>query len=151
MASRIPLALATLCVFTPALSHAIFKNGFEAQPASGPLVINEIESQGLVDYVEFFNASPFPVDLTGWSFTDSNQGNVFNFPDGTVVQPNGHYVVEPFAFGLGSADSVSLIAPGSQVVDFYGWSAHAVETFARCPDGTGSFVDLPGTRGLANC
>ena len=45
----------------------------------------------------------------------------------------------------------TLIAPGLQMVDFYGWDAHAVGTFARCPNGAGAFGDLPGSRGFANC
>lgn len=43
-----------------------------------------------LEYVEIFNNSGTPVNLTGWNFT---QGFNFTFPDGTVIAPGGYLVI----------------------------------------------------------
>ncbi len=42
------------------------------------------------EFVELYNRSDAPVDLTGWEFTS---GFEFSFPDNTVVAPGGYLVV----------------------------------------------------------
>ena len=41
-------------------------------------------------------------------------------------------------FGLGAPDSARLYDPAGNLVDSYSWTTHAVGTYGRCPDGTGS-------------
>ena len=50
------------------------------------------------DWIELFNAGPGPVDLSGWSLTDSSGNlNKWEFPNGTSLAQNGFLVV--FASG----------------------------------------------------
>ena len=42
------------------------------------------------EFVELYNRSDAPVDLTGWEFTN---GVEFSFPDNTVIEPGGYLVV----------------------------------------------------------
>jgi hypothetical protein len=66
--------------------------------ATDRVVINEIHfdpvEKGPLEFVELFNPSPKPVDLTGWRL------DKFQFPDGTVVEGNGFVVLaqNPEAF-----------------------------------------------------
>ncbi len=60
-----------------------------------PVVINEImyhpaEENAGGEFIELFNRSAEPVDLSGWSFT---RGVAFTFPAGLVVQPSGFVVL----------------------------------------------------------
>ncbi|MCH2586403.1 MAG: lamin tail domain-containing protein, partial [Planctomycetes bacterium] len=59
------------------------------------IVINEIMYHPISndrnrEFVELYNRSDAPVDLTGWEFTS---GFEFSFPDNTVVAPGGYLVV----------------------------------------------------------
>jgi hypothetical protein len=87
--------------------------------------------------------------------TDSDPSHVFTFPPGTTIPAGGYRVLVgsgvDFDFGLGSADSVVLRAAGDAVVDAHSWGTHAAGTFARCPDATGPWQDVPtATQGSSN-
>ena len=63
-------------------------------PSNGPIVINEIHYNGLnnavhSDFVELFNFSDSPRDISGWSLSG---GIDFTFPAATVI-PAGAYLV----------------------------------------------------------
>ena len=86
-----------------------FENTFapESGPESG-IVINEIMYQyrplWLPEYaesdeewIEFFNKSDQPVDLTGWAITDAVE---YAFPPGTVLSPGEYLVVARDAAAL---------------------------------------------------
>jgi hypothetical protein len=66
-----------------------------AQPAVGPIVINEImynpPGGGGTEYVELRNITGAPVDVSGWTF----DGITFSFPTGTVVPAWGYVLVLP--------------------------------------------------------
>jgi hypothetical protein len=123
--------------------------------------INEVESNGGVpgDWVELYNDSDAPVDLSGYVFRDDNDTRGYVIPTGTVIPARGFLVLDEvvagtgnFDFGLGAADVARLFLPGgTTLVDSYGWSAHAATTYGRCPDGTGAFAttSIP-TKGSAN-
>jgi hypothetical protein len=66
-----------------------------------------------LEYVEVFNNSGMPVNLSGWNFT---QGFTFTFADGTIIPPGGYLVIaqnapyfeaqfgfQPLAMGANSA------------------------------------------------
>ncbi|HET9483516.1 MAG TPA: lamin tail domain-containing protein [Xanthomonadales bacterium] len=151
-ASRVSLAV--LLAASPGL-RADFANGFE-DPL---LVINEIEgdaSTGGEDWLEFHNPGTTGSDISLWYFTDSDPTHVFMFPVGTIVPAGGYLVLEAnapasFTFGLGATDEVRLYDAQDVLVDRYGWTMHAAGTYARCPNGSGAFVDVPTTtRGSAN-
>jgi hypothetical protein len=118
--------------------------------------INEVESNlgAPGDWVEFFNTSTSPVDLTGYVFRDNNDQASYTLPAGSIVPARGFLVIEEaqFLFGLGGGDAARLFAPGGAIViDSYTWTAHATTTYGRCPDGTGAFVTTSEvTKGTAN-
>ncbi len=112
-----------------------------ASSASAAIVINEVESDGAADFIELTNTGPLPVDLGGWVLRDNNNGNSQTIPAGTVLAAGGYFTAFP-GFGLGSADSARVFAPGdlNNPVDQYSWTAHAFTTYGRCPDGTGAMT-----------
>ena len=129
-------------------------------PAAGALKINEIESQpasGVVDFVELINTGP-AAEIGGYVVKDNDNSHVFTVPAGTTIAANGYYVADvdngsATAFGLGSADSARLFAPADLVtpIDSYTWATHAGNSYGRCPNGSGSFVNTASvTRGAAN-
>jgi len=128
-------------------------------PASGParaVTINEIESSGGVpgDWVELYNPGPGAVDLSGWVFRDNDDTHSYVIPSGATIASGGSFLLEEsaFGFGLGSADSARLYAPGgTTIVDSFSWTSHATTTYGRCPNGTGELVTTVNvTKGAAN-
>jgi len=126
-----------------------------ATPASGAIVINEVESQppSGEDYIELLNTGPAPVDISGYLLTDSDPSHVYVLPDETVLPPFGYFLPDFTAyFSLGIADDANLYGPGGNpLLDHYNWAAHAAGTYSRCPNGTGPFIDVPtATPGASN-
>jgi Ca2+-binding RTX toxin-like protein len=125
-----------------------------ASPASGAVVINEVESQDPApgsDFVELFNTDPTnPVDIGDYVLKDSGEGNNSTIPAGTMIAAHGFYLAN--VSGLGSPDEARLFTPGSAtLVDNYSWTSHAAATYGRCPDGTGSFTStVSATPNAAN-
>lgn len=147
------LSLVLLLTFIP--------NNVEA--ANTDLVINEIESNdpnGGTDWVELYNPTDEPMDISGLVLSDDKgftrlaDGKTAPFPQGTVIEAKGFYVVEtevaPYDFGLGKADEASLRDKDGNIVDQYSWTAHATDTYSRVPDGTGEFIDYANTYGVKN-
>lgn len=120
------------------------------------LVINEIETKGFQsgDWIELFNADSITVDVSGWVIKDKNDLSQYVLPAGTMLDPGAYLVIEgtQLNFGLNPIDAVRLFdSTGSLLMDFYSWSANSVNTYGRCPNGTGPFVDTAGaTKGTAN-
>ncbi|MEJ2627110.1 MAG: CotH kinase family protein [bacterium] len=68
------------------------------EPADMQIVINEINyhsSQDVdpEDWVELYNNSDFPVDLSGWKFKDSNDTHVYSIPDNTILNADAYIVL----------------------------------------------------------
>lgn len=123
------------------------------------VAINEIESNGdATDWIEVVNTGSTPVDLSGWSVMDDDPlghaDQTTPLAEGTVVAPGERFVFDQnthFVFGLGNGDTVTLRDADGTTVDEHVYPAHADGVLARCPDGTGDFVDAPvATRGSAN-
>ncbi len=118
--------------------------------------INEVESSGGVpgDWVELYNTAAVPVSLAGYIVKDNDDEHVYTLPAGTEIPARGYYVVEEAAldFGLGANDTVRFSTADDEViVDSYSWTAHAVTTYGRCPDGIGAFqTTTVVTKGTAN-
>lgn len=77
---------------------AHFKESEGDQNDASPIVINEInykssDSFDTGDWVELLNVSEEPVDLANWEFKDGNDGNVFLFPEQTVLPPQEFLVL----------------------------------------------------------
>ncbi len=76
-----------------------------------PIVINELLAHShdkSPDWIELHNVSSVPVDIGGWSLSESkNDLYAYVIPDGTVVEPNGYVVFyENLHFGNASAPGV---------------------------------------------
>ena len=118
--------------------------------------INEVESNGGVpgDWVEFFNAGSTAADLSGYVFRDNVDAVSYVLPAGSIIAAGGYLVIEEaqFGFGLGGTDAARLFAPGgTTLIDSYDWTAHALTTYGRCPNGTGPFATTSeSTKGVAN-
>ena len=123
-----------------------------------PIVINEIESSptgGGKDYVEIYNRSDKPVDISGYYVLDNKAGisKTTKIGEGTILEPKSFYTFEQgvdFDFGLGSNDEVNLYDRDSNLLDKFSWSSHASGTYGRYPDGFGNFVDGSASKGREN-
>jgi len=146
---RVMAILAGLIASPPLRSQVddlIFADGFDP-PA---IVINEVESNP-VDWIELFNRGTAAVDISGWYISDSDPAHVDHLPSGTILAAGSYYVFIPASFGLGALDSAILYDDFGNLQDSYSWSSHATGTFARCPNGSGLFVDVPqATEGTNN-
>ena len=125
------------------------------------VVINEVESNGdNTDWVEIRNNGNTAVDISGWYVTDDKgvervEGNETTpLKEGTILAPGAYYVFDgdsDFTFGLGKEDTVTVYQKDGTVVAEYSWNGHAAGTYARIPDGTGEFVDVPvSSKGTEN-
>jgi len=119
--------------------------------------VNEVESSGGTpgDWIEFFNFGPTPVNVSGYVVKDNNDTRTATIPAGTTIAAGAFYVFDTESatggFGLGSDDAARLFDVSGTLVDSYSWTAHAVITYGRCPDGTGAFQSTSvSTRGAAN-
>lgn len=130
------------------------------EPVGSTVVVNEVESNGDdTDWAELTNTGTADVDISGWTFRDSDPTNpAWTLPAGAVVPAGGFFLVDQaqggqpgFAFGLGGADAVRLSDTTGALVAEYAWEEHASVTWGRCPDGTGEFADTTrSTKGTAN-
>ncbi len=71
---------------------AVFKK--EEHPAAQQMIINEVSIYDSLssDWIEFYNATEYDLDVTGWSIVD-RANNRFTFPDGTIIQGENYLVV----------------------------------------------------------
>ena len=119
--------------------------------------INEVESSGgrsgrLDRAVQHGERSAQPGRLHRQG--QRRHAHLRRFPPAPRSPPAASTCVEEAAlgFGLGAADAARFYTPdGSFLVDSYSWTAHAVTTYGRCPDGTGAFKTTTiVTKGAAN-
>jgi hypothetical protein len=128
------------------------------------VVINEINYNSppwadAEDWVELTNPGSMSILLEGWTFKDSDDNNIFEFPQGTILNPNDflilcrndvmfslinptiNNVIGSFDFGLSNnGELIRLYNPSGDLVDqvtyndVFPWPANA--------DGTGSTLEL---------
>jgi hypothetical protein len=105
-------------------------------------------------WVELFNPTDRPVDLSGWTMIDNNFfGPTYTFATGSVIPPNGFFVVEgkDLPFGIDGTDSAYLFSRFGVLVDVVSWPTPPAVTFGRCPDGGTRFGDTAApTKGGPN-
>ncbi len=109
------------------------------------IVINEVTAGG-TDYIELYNASDHPVDLSGWSVTDAKPeeaGHRYTLTSSSTLPSRGFWPLQrgtfrSFAFGLGDDDEVMVFDDSGLLIDSadYPLGAAAV-SWCRVPDGTG--------------
>lgn len=128
------------------------------------VVINEINYNSAAsfdseDWVEFYNNSGEPVDMSGWYFRDEDDTHNFYFPDGFVLQPDSFAVicsdtvlftsVYPFVtnflgntgFGLsGNGELLRLYNAANEIVDSLTYDD--IAPWPVEPDGNGASLSL---------
>lgn len=135
------------------------------------VVINEVESDGDTrDWVELFNHSGAPKNISGMIVSDDNNAQQVRVPNGTTLPRAGYYVIEvnnpatPGNFGLGGNDEVRLFAPGTvdipqsvadgHMLDRVKWTTHAPTTYGLqrsvATDKGILRTTLAGSKGTAN-
>ncbi len=128
-------------------------------PDYSTIKINEVRSNPNPDFVELINTGSQPVDISGLLAVDNDPAHTpIVFAAGVTLQAGAYFSFDPDAaaitghFGLGSADSITILKPdGTSVVDTYAWTIHRSPSFARCPNGTGDFaVTTTATPGTVN-
>ncbi len=132
-------------------------------PASGQIFINEFladnstdamnESSQFQDWIELYNAASYPLDLSGSFLSDNfSMPNKFQFPAGTIIQPNDYliiwadenpstatYVHSNFKLSAGGEQLIVSNVTGA-ILDSISFGPQiANKSFARCPDGIGTF------------
>ena len=134
---------------------------------AGPdgVVLNEISVDsvdGGPDWVELYNPSGAPVDVSGWALRDNDDAHEYVLPSGSVIPPGGYVVFSGaaaegdvgFDFGFGSADEARLFDADGTLLDATAWLAGTVAegtSWGRYPDGSGPFATLPTpTPGASN-
>ncbi|MGK2875455.1 MAG: lamin tail domain-containing protein [Nocardioides sp.] len=157
--ARSSLSAAMLAIVAGALLPVVGLSA-PAQAADTDIVVNEAESSGGTpgDWIELVNTGSAPIDLTGWYLKDNNDTNHFSIDAGTVIEAGGFMAfdvegdsVAPAHFGLGGSDYARVFNPDGVQIDAINWTAHATQTFGRCPDGTGvPGATLGATKGAAN-
>jgi hypothetical protein len=127
-----------------------------ASPASGAIVINEVDPDADTDFVELTNTGSGTVDIGDYVITDGDVTNFWVVPPGTMLAPGGFYVADVgHVFQLGSNDATSLFTQESSTpIDSYSWTSHPSDpnaSYGRCPDGIGAIIQtVAATRNAAN-
>lgn len=125
----------------------------------GGLVLNEVAPAGdPADWFELYNASPSPIDLTGYTFSDDvaeNKGGVV----GDVVLAPGQYLqvlvdeAHSASFSLGSDEEMAVFDASGTLIAEVNWDEGAAPSgtsWARLPDGSGEFTQAEPTPGASN-
>ena len=124
-----------------ALTVPAIGGGNVAEAAAGKIVLNEVTSNN-PDTVEVYNISKTSVNLKGYKVTDENKfsgKNVYDFGN-IILKPGEVYSMK--VSGLGSNDKAILFDPNGNEIDRHEWGVHPSGSFARIPDGTGSFQEI---------
>ena len=128
------------------------------------VVINEINYNSADDFdsgdwVEFYNNSDSPIDISDWFFKDNDDSHIFTFPSGTILESSAYLVLgeesEKFIacypdvtnfvgemnFGLsGSGELIRLFDSEGQIVDSLTYSDKA--PWPAEADGQGATLEL---------
>lgn len=128
------------------------------------LVINEINynsspSFDTADWIEIYNPTDSPIDVSGWEFKDDDDTHSFIIPNGTIIQNDGYLVLaastsalttlNPYAknvigdfnFGLsGSSDTIRLFNDEGHLIDVVTYFDKA--PWPTEPDGNGATLEL---------
>lgn len=128
-----------------------------------PVVVNEIMASNQTavadpngefeDWIELYNNSADPVDLSGWHLSD-NYTNLakWTFPEGTTIAGNGYLIVWADEDGSqpglhanfklsASGESLYLLDPDLRIGQELEFGSQTTDMgYARIPNGTGDFV-----------
>lgn len=141
--------------------------------ADTSVVINEIMASNLTtaadssgefdDWIELYNKSNLPVDISGYYLTDNDYNYIkWQFPSGITIAPNDYLIVwadeDGSQSGLhanfklsSSGENVILLNSNRQIVDQVSFGTQVTDQgLARVPNGTGNFVIQMPTFGFNN-
>ncbi|MEZ4963138.1 MAG: CotH kinase family protein [Saprospiraceae bacterium] len=134
----------------------------------GDVVINEIMASNQTtiadqdgefdDWAEFYNNTNLAIDLSGWYLSDDPLLlNKWQFPVGVVLEPGSYLPVwidnDETQAGLHASfnlnadgEVLTLSKPDLTIVDQVVFGAQTTDvSYARCPNGTGSFIKIQPT------
>lgn len=156
------------------LGAALIPGQVLAEEGSNTIYINEVNSQP-DDWIEFINTGDEAVDISGFEIRDNSNDHRWKFSEGTTIAAGqiivvdtdtvglmyddnaDQYVEGKYDIGLGGGDSVRLYDKDGNLLDQYSWTEHASykgdaakASYGRYPDGTGSFVLMPESKGTGN-
>ena len=122
---------------------------------ASPIRINEVkpDSDYSGGWIEIYNPSTTDADLSNWKLTSGDGQEGFTIPVGAVLLAGGYRVINETALPaqLESADAVHLYSRWGIEVDTYSWRGNPTASYARCPNGSGPFIDVVVlTRAAAN-
>lgn len=105
------------------------------------------------DWIELYNLADQDIDISGFYLTDSKKNlKKWKFPSGTILSKNGYLIVwadgDSLQAGLhtnyklsAEGENVVLVSPDEEIIDLVEYPATTIEqSWARIPNGTGSFV-----------
>ncbi len=119
------------------------------------------------DWIEFYNKNVIPVSLAGWSIRDKNNNNIYYFPSGTNIAPNGYLVaysdavkftnqfptlnnkVGPIGFGFSSNGDVVRIYDNTGKL-FFSVCYKSVSPWPTTPNGGGYTLENGAYNGNQN-
>jgi hypothetical protein len=143
--------------------HDVFIYKVKVLQAESSVVINEImaqntltvtdESGGYADWVELYNNSNNPVDISGYFLSDDTMDfTCWSFPPNTVIPANGYLIVWADVDTLdGALHSNFNLSSNGEVVTLSDQEGNTINQviygpqntdmgYARVPNGTGNFV-----------
>jgi hypothetical protein len=115
------------------------------------------------DWIELYNLTGQPQDLSGYFLTDNNLNlTKYEIPAGTIIGPNDYLIIwadeDGSQAGLhanfklsSGGEHILLLNPGLEIVDDLTFTTQQTDLgYARVPNGTGSFVIQAPTFGYNN-
>lgn len=147
-------------------------NGYGHWVPAGSVVVNEFQASNTIildpageaeDWIELFNRTAQDVALGGLYMSDAVASpGQWRIPDGTVIPANGYLIVwadddagqpgvhAPFKLSAGG-EAIVLANPDLTTVDSVVFGAQTANvSYARIPNGTGVFRQIPATFGAYN-
>lgn len=130
-------------------TDSVTRGGSNVYLFNSPIKMNEIYSRGTTsepDWIEIYNSSLSPIDLTGYKIYDiggqTGTKPKKQFLAGTIIPANGFFVIvtddsDPSGFGLSSnGEEVWLEDSSGNVIDNVVFPAmNEFQSFGRIPDG----------------
>lgn len=109
------------------------------------------------EWIEIYNASNTPVDLSDWQIDDAKSGSApYKIPDGTVLNAREFLLLFASETNIGlnnDGDTVRLLHPDDTLADKYAYAPiETNKSYARYPDGAAYWVAFCNpTPGAPNC
>ncbi len=153
--------------------HDVFLYSVTPEYVESELVINEIMASNdaaiadqdgeFDDWIELYNNSAVPIDLTNWALTDDvNELQRWTFPEGSSIEGYGYLIIWAdkdeeqeglhAGFNLSSGgETLWLVNPEREIADEIIFQEQTTDlAWARNPNGIGDFVAQPHTFGMNN-